>query len=180
MTQALIIIQTISLLSNITKNLPITGSSSNDWSSAKAQVDASSTELRILLTEQRQLLQNLDEVLKIKDELEMYMQSVFQNFRKPASQQIMFLLIMERNLCRPPAEHQWAPAFECLLHSIETEALSHVADRLARTRIQVWLEDERLRDKDKTRALLTRCLEIMPTKANRVSSIFAFAKVWTY
>ncbi|KAG5655204.1 hypothetical protein KAF25_010938 [Fusarium avenaceum] len=77
------LITTTSLLSNITKNLPITGSSSNDWSSANAQVDASSTELRILLTEQRQLLQNLDEVLKIKDELEIYMQSAFQSFRKP-------------------------------------------------------------------------------------------------
>ncbi|KAH7254364.1 Pleckstrin homology domain-containing protein [Fusarium redolens] len=170
------ILRVISLVSNITKCLVITGPSINDFSSAKAQVDAQSPELRGLLAEQRQFIQDLNELLEIKDQLEMYMKSIFQNTRQLMDLHIAFLINMERNLLRPSAEHNWAPAFDYLLRNIEIEAATHATDKGARTSIQIWLKEGHFRDKDKTRALLARCFDILPTRAKRISALFAFSE----
>ncbi|KAF5532685.1 Rho guanine nucleotide exchange factor scd1 [Fusarium phyllophilum] len=168
-------LKTISLLSNITKNLPIAGSSSNDWSTAKAQVDSQSTELRILLAEQRQLVRDLSELLEIKDELEIYMRPMFQSFREIIDTHITFLVVMERNLLLPSTEQRWAMAFG-LLDGRETEAMSHIVFSTTTTSIELWLKEGRFGDKTKIKSLLTRALEIMPTRFGRVSALFKFAK----
>jgi hypothetical protein len=172
-------IQVISLVSNITKNLVLTGPSINDLSLAKAEVDTKLPDLRGLLTEQRQFIQDLNELLEIKNELEMYMKSIFQNMKQLADLHIAFLIKMERNLLRPSAEHKWTPAFNYLLRYSDIEAASHVSDRTARTSIQLWMKEGHFRDNDKIRALLARCLEIMPTRTRRVSALFAFSEVCT-
>ncbi|KAG5808129.1 hypothetical protein H9Q74_007206 [Fusarium xylarioides] len=117
--------ETISLLSNITKSLSIAGSLSNYWSTAKAQVDSQSTELIILLGEQRQLVRDPNELLEIKDELETYMRPMFQSFRQITDNHIAFLVAIERNLLLPLTEHRWAMAFG-ILDGWETEAMSHI------------------------------------------------------
>jgi hypothetical protein len=143
----------------------------------EAKVDAQSLELRKLLFDQRQFIQNLDELLEIKDRLEMYMKSIFQNFRQLATLHIDFLVRIERNLFRPPGEHEWTPAFEYLLSHIEIEAVSDVTAKTARNSIEGWLRAGHLRDKDKINALLRRCLDLLPTRHRLVSALFAFSQV---
>ncbi|KAF5593448.1 Rho guanine nucleotide exchange factor scd1 [Fusarium pseudoanthophilum] len=169
-------LRTISLLLNITQSLPVTGSLTNDWSLAKARVNAQPPKLRSLLTKQRQLVRDLDELLQMNAEFEVYMKPTFENFRQPANVQILFLLHLEANLLRPPVEHKWAPAFQYLLQNINIEALSHAADRSARNRISLWLKAEQFRYKDKIILLLTRCLDILPTSSGRISALFSFSE----
>ncbi|KAF5708427.1 Rho guanine nucleotide exchange factor scd1 [Fusarium mundagurra] len=99
-------LRTISLLLNITQSLPVTGSLTNDWSLAKARVNAQPPELRSLLTKQRQLVRDLDELLQMNDQFEVYMKPTFEKFRQPANVQILFLIHLEANLLRPPVEHK--------------------------------------------------------------------------
>ncbi|KAF5721552.1 Rho guanine nucleotide exchange factor scd1 [Fusarium globosum] len=169
----------ISLLSSITRSLPNTGFSTKDWSAAKTQIDSQSMKLRILIDEQCQLVRVLDELLEIKGELETYMSSMFQSFRQIADDQITFLVLMERNLLLPLAEHKWDLAFS-VLHDRQTEAMSHIIYSTTTASIQLWLKDDHFRDKIKIRSMLTRALEIMPTRAGRVSALFKFAEVWNF
>ncbi|TVY77089.1 Rho guanine nucleotide exchange factor scd1 [Fusarium oxysporum f. sp. cubense] len=170
------ILRVISLVSSITKGRVIIGPSINDLSLVKARVDALSPELRSLLTNQRQFIQNLNELLEIKDQLEMYMKSIFQDIRELVDFQIIFLITMERFILCSSTEHKWAPVFDYLLRNIEMEAVSYAAEGTARTRIQLWLKEGHFRDKDRIRTLLTRCLDILPTRAKRVSALFQFAE----
>ncbi|KAI3587306.1 hypothetical protein IWW34DRAFT_712031 [Fusarium oxysporum f. sp. albedinis] len=169
-------LRVISLVSTITQNIALTGPLINHLSIVEAKVDAQSLELRKLLFDQRQFIQNLDELLEIKDRLEMYMKSIFQNFRQLATLHIDFLVRIERNLFRPPGEHEWTPAFEYLLSHIEIEAVSDVTAKTARTSIEGWLRAGHLRDKDKINALLRRCLDLLPTRHRLVSALFAFSQ----
>ncbi|CVK96656.1 uncharacterized protein FMAN_10986 [Fusarium mangiferae] len=169
------VLRTISLLSSITKSLPNTGFLTNELSIAKAQIDSQSTELRILIAEQRQLVRVLCELLEMRDELETYMSSMFQNFRQIADHQIRVLIVMERNLLRPLPEHRWDLAF-ALLYSRETEAMSHIIYSTTATSIQLWLREGHFRDKLKISTMLARALEIIPTRAGRVSAFFKFAE----
>ncbi|SCO80805.1 uncharacterized protein FRV6_05018 [Fusarium oxysporum] len=148
------IFRVISLISSITKNLVITGLPMNDLSSAKAQVDVQPPEIRKLVNEQRQFVRDVIELLEIKDQLEMYMNPIFQGLRVLADVQIALLLIMEGNLLRPSADQEWASAFGYLFRYIEVEAASYANDKLNRTSIQLWLKEGHFRDKDKTRSLL--------------------------
>lgn len=157
----------------------IIGPSINDLSLAKARVNALSPELRSFLTIQRQFIQNLNELLEIKDQLEMHMKSIFQDIRELEDFQIIFLITMERFILGSSAEHEWAPLFDYLLRHIKVEAVSYAAEGTARTRIQLWLKEGHLRNKDRIRTLLARCLDILPTRAKRVSGLFQFAEVWT-
>ncbi|KAL9572362.1 hypothetical protein ACKAV7_003563 [Fusarium commune] len=170
------ILRVISLVSSITKGCVIIGPSINDLSLVKARVDALSPELRSLLTNQRQFIQNLNELLEIKDQLEMYMKSIVQDIRELVNFQIIFLITMERFILCSSAEHEWAPVFDYLLRNIEVETVSYAAEGNVRTRIQLWLKEGHFRDKHKIRALLTRCLDILPTRTKRVSALFQFAE----
>ncbi|EMT69763.1 Rho guanine nucleotide exchange factor scd1 [Fusarium odoratissimum] len=168
------IFRVISLISSITKNLVITGLPMNDLSSAKAQVDVQPPEIRKLVNEQRQFVRDVIELLEIKDQLEMYMNPIFQGLRVLADVQIALLLIMEGNLLRPSADQEWASAFGYLFRYIEVEAASYANDKLNRTSIQLWLKEGHFRDKDKTRSLLGRCFDILPMRAKRISALFEF------
>ncbi|KAH7226970.1 Pleckstrin homology domain-containing protein [Fusarium oxysporum] len=168
------IFRVISLISSITKNLVITGLPMNDLSSAKAQVDVQPPEIRKLVTEQRQFVRDVIELLEIKDQLEMYMNPIFQGLRVLADVQIALLLIMEGNLLRPSADQEWASAFGYLFRYIEVEAASYANDEINRTSIQLWLKEGHFRDKDKTRSLLGRCFDILPMRAKRISALFEF------
>ncbi|EWZ00220.1 hypothetical protein FOYG_00108 [Fusarium oxysporum NRRL 32931] len=170
------ILRVISLVSSITKGRAIIGPSINDLSLVKARVNALSPELRSFLTNQRQFIQNLNELLEIKDQLEMDMKSIFQDIRELVDFQIIFLITMERFILGSSAEHEWAPLFDYLLRNIEVEAVSYAAEGTARTRIQLWLKEGHFRDKDRIRTLLARCLDILPTRAKRVSALFQLAE----
>ncbi|KAM5517477.1 hypothetical protein FOXYSP1_04429 [Fusarium oxysporum f. sp. phaseoli] len=168
------IFRVISLISSITENLVITGLPMNDLSSAKAQVDVQPPEIRKLVNEQRQFVRDVIELLEIKDQLEMYMNPIFQGLRVLADVQIALLLIMEGNLLRPSADQEWASAFGYLFRYIEVEAASYANDKLNRTSIQLWLKEGHFRDKDKTRSLLGRCCDILPMRAKRIFALFEF------
>ncbi|EGU74331.1 hypothetical protein FOPG_14582 [Fusarium oxysporum f. sp. conglutinans race 2 54008] len=168
------IFRVISLISSITENLVITGLPMNDLSSAKAQVDVQPPEIRKLVNEQRQFVRDVIELLEIKDQLEMYMNPIFQGLRVLADVQIALLLIMEGNLLRPSADQEWASAFGYLFRYIEVEAASYANDKLNRTSIQLWLKKGHFRDKDKTRSLLGRCCDILPMRAKRIFALFEF------
>ncbi|KAF4501894.1 Rho guanine nucleotide exchange factor scd1 [Fusarium agapanthi] len=166
----------ISLFSIITEDLCLTVPLINHLSIVEATADAQPLELRKLLFEQRQFIQNLDELLEIRDRLEMGMKSILHNFRYLATLHIAFLFRIERNLFRSPGEQEWTPAFQFLLRNIHIEAVSHVTGRTARNSIEDWLRAGDLRDKDKITALLRRCLDLMPTRHRRVSALFAFSQ----
>ncbi|EXM13330.1 PH-like domain superfamily [Fusarium oxysporum f. sp. vasinfectum] len=168
------IFRVISLISSITKNLVITGLPMNDLSSAKAQVDVQPPEIRKLVNEQRQFVRDVIELLEIKEQLEMYMNPIFQGLRVLADVQIALLLIMEGNLLRPSADQEWTSAFGYLFRYIEVEAASYANDKLNRTSIQLWLKEGHFRDKDKTRSLLGRCCDILPMRAKRIFALFEF------
>ncbi|KAF4958788.1 hypothetical protein FGADI_2132 [Fusarium gaditjirri] len=170
------ILRVISLISSIVKGHMIIGPSINDLSLVKARVDNLSLELRSLLTNQRQFIQNLSELLDIKDQLEMYMKSRFQGIKELVDCQIMFLLVMERSILCHSEDYEWAPVFDVLRRYIEVEAVTYAAEETTRTRIQLWLKDVHVRDQDKIRTLLTRCLDILPKRAKRVSALFQFAE----
>jgi len=149
----------------------------NDLSSAKAQVDVQPPEIRKLVNEQRQFVRDVIELLEIKDQLEMYMNPIFQGLRVLADVQIALLLIMEGNLLRPSADQEWTSAFGYLFRYIEVEAASYANDKLNRTSIQLWLKEGHFRDKDKTRSLLGRCCDILPMRAKRIFALFEFLEV---
>ncbi|KAI8412427.1 hypothetical protein FOFC_05684 [Fusarium oxysporum] len=174
------IFRVISLISSITENLVITGLPMNDLSSAKAQVDVQPPEIRKLVNEQRQFVRDVIELLEIKDQLEMYMNPIFQGLRVLADVQIALLLIMEGNLLRPSADQEWASAFGYLFRYIEVEAASYANDKLNRTSIQLWLKKGHFRDKDKTRSLLGRCCDILPMRAKRIFALFEFLEYHAY
>ncbi|EWG47694.1 hypothetical protein FVEG_07748 [Fusarium verticillioides 7600] len=170
------IFKVISLISNITKNLVIRGPPMNHLSSVKAQVDAQPSELRKLLTEHRQFVRDLDELLELKDQLEMLSGHIFQGSRDLAATYVTFGIITERNLLLPSTQQIWAPAFDFILTSMRYEASHYVYYGSHRARIQLWLKKGRFKDRDKIRESLARCLYLLPIRAKRISMLFEFSE----
>lgn len=169
--------QAISLISNITRNLAIPNPSMNDLSSAKAQVDAQPPELRKLLMEQRQFARDLNELLELKDQLQMFSNHIFLGLRILADTHVAFLTTMERKLFCPSALQIWAPAFDDILKFVSVEASFYVNYTNHRASIQLWLKKGHFKDKEKIRESLVRCLYLLPTRAKRISMLFKFSEV---
>ncbi|KAF5604294.1 Rho guanine nucleotide exchange factor scd1 [Fusarium pseudocircinatum] len=105
----------VSLISSITKNLVIHGPPTDQLSSAKAQVDAQPPELRKLLMEQHQFVQDVHELLEMKDQLDMLSNDIFQGSRVLADTHVAFLIGMEQNFLRTSTHQKWAPVFNYIL-----------------------------------------------------------------
>ncbi|CVL11192.1 hypothetical protein FPRO06_10026 [Fusarium proliferatum] len=148
------IFKAISLISNITRNLAIPNPSMNDLSSAKAQVDAQPPELRKLLMEQRQFARDLNELLELKDQLQMFSNHIFLGLRILADTHVAFLTTMERKLFCPSALQIWAPAFDDILKFVSVEASFYVNYTNHRASIQLWLKKGHFKDKEKIRESL--------------------------
>ncbi|KAF5621332.1 Rho guanine nucleotide exchange factor scd1 [Fusarium tjaetaba] len=142
----------------------------------KAQVDAQPPELQKLLTEQRQFVRDLDELLEMKDQLEMLSGNIFHWSRDLAATYVTFGLIIERNLLLPLTHQIWAPAFDFILILMRYEASYCVYYSRHRASIQLWLKEGRFKDEDKTRESLARCLYLLPTRAKRISMLFDFSE----
>ncbi|KAF5985083.1 Rho guanine nucleotide exchange factor scd1 [Fusarium coicis] len=169
-------LKVISLISSITESLVIRGPLMSHLSSVKARVDAQPPELRKLLTEQRQFVRDLDELLEMKDQLEMLSGHIFQGSRELAATHVTFSTIVERNLLLPLTHQIWAPGFDFILTSMRYEASYYVYNGSQRARIQLWLKEGRFKDEDKTRESLARCLYLLPTRAKRISMLFEFSE----
>ncbi|KAI1030226.1 hypothetical protein LB504_010377 [Fusarium proliferatum] len=170
------IFKAISLISNITRNLVIPDPPMNDLSLAKAQVDAQPPELRKLLMEQRQFARDLNELLELKDQLQMFSNHIFLGLRILADTHVAFLATMERKLFCPPALQIWAPAFDDILKFVTVEASFYVNYINHRASIQLWLKEGRFKDKDRIGESLARCLYLLPTRAKRISMLFKFSE----
>ncbi|KAF5981505.1 hypothetical protein FBULB1_4747 [Fusarium bulbicola] len=143
------IFKVVSLISSITKNLVIHGPPADQLSSAKAQVDAQPPELRKLLMEQHQFVQDVHELLEMKDQLDILPTGIFQRSRALADTHVTFLIGVEQNFLRPLTDQKWAPVFNYVLKFISYEAAFVVNYSSHRASIQLWLEEGHFRDNDK-------------------------------
>ncbi|EXL94505.1 hypothetical protein FOIG_12700 [Fusarium odoratissimum NRRL 54006] len=171
------LIRVISILSTLVKKLQ---SSSYHYpkhtlSIAQDLIDANSTGLRSLVSSQRQYVRRIVELVEIKDQLETYIEGIFPNLRHSANVHIMLLVLMERNLFHPPAEHRWFVAFDYLYTNTKAEAGLVVDDLINR----FWITDLiRSGDFEDATSLLLRCREIMPVRDDRMSAYTNFHKVF--
>ncbi|KAF4343955.1 hypothetical protein FBEOM_2112 [Fusarium beomiforme] len=169
-------LRVVSVLARVVRRLDIAYPTKQTLISAELEFGMSPIELQNMASSQREFVTQIQELLDIKDQLELYMKGIFSNLRDLGDIQILFLIMIERNLSLSPTEQRWAPAFTYLLRNIKTVAASIPKNDASRTEILSWLKDNRFGNKDKTRKLLTRCLAIMPTREKRISSLLAFSK----
>lgn len=120
-------------------------------------------------------MRRIVELVEIKDQLEIYVEGIFPNLRHAANVHIMLLVLMERNLFHPPAEHRWFVAFDYLYTNTKAEAGLVVDDLINR----FWITDLiRSGDFEDATSLLLRCREIMPVRDDRMSAYTNFHKVF--
>ncbi|KAF5639330.1 Rho guanine nucleotide exchange factor scd1 [Fusarium sp. NRRL 52700] len=136
------ILEVISLISRITKDLVILGPPMNHLSSAKAQVDSQPLELRKLLTEQRQLFRDLNELLEMKDQLDMFLNDIFRGSKVLADTHAETLIAMEQNLLRPSTHQIWAPYLESLPITTEEQKKDRNRSQYSISRIVARLQDK--------------------------------------
>ncbi|KAF5245971.1 hypothetical protein FANTH_7061 [Fusarium anthophilum] len=126
---------------DITKNLVIHGPPTDQLSSAKAQVDAQPPELRKLLMEQHQSVQDVHELLEMKEQLDMLSSDIFQGSRVLADTHVAFLIGMEQNFLRPLTGQKWAPYLKSLPVPTEEQRKDRSKSQYSISRIVAWLQD---------------------------------------
>ncbi|RFN55230.1 hypothetical protein FIE12Z_483 [Fusarium flagelliforme] len=132
--------------------------------------------------DQQEFVQKIEELVEIKTRLtgdlawgeDEDITGTFGRVRQLADLHIALLIRMERNLFLTQSERRWAPVFEFYLDNIETETIFIMNELSVKAKIRSLISSRRGTAGDRTKALLTRCLIILPLVQDRVYAYTRF------